>query len=247
MDYNFIFWMFILPGIIFPNIYLFQSFQSWKNDYKLSRLKKFWIHLVKNPDVELIAMKDWVIKPVKKPNKAIIIVRHDVDISLKRAMKMIELEAELQIPAIYFLRNNAEKFTFSEVIEVFKSQSSIYFDVGFHYETLAKTKGKIDPAIPLFKEEVEEFKKHFPITLVAGHGEKYVSQKLVRDNYLDLTEYNLKSAYRIGHDLYISEAGGKHHFIVDKKSVTFWDKLAILDDLPKGSVVQILIHADWWF
>ena len=65
---------------------------------------------------------------------------------------------------------------------------------------------------------------------------------------MDLNSLGLISSYDLPHDYYISDAGGKHHFKTKgNDNVTFEDQLKVIDEGKLGTLVQILIHPDWWF
>ena len=83
--------------------------------------------------------------------------------------------------------------------------------------------------------------------MISAHGDKFRNRRLVTEEMINLSALQLHSSYDIPHDQYLSEAGGFHHFLRDNRKITFIDSLAIIDNLSSGTLVQILIHPDWWF
>ncbi len=76
--------------------------------------------------------------------------------------------------------------------------------------------------------------------MVSHHGDKYSNQKIWP--LIDKEKLEVWSAYDMKSDIYITDTGGKNMF----KQYGFH----IFDKLKKakpGDIVQILIHADWWY
>jgi len=94
-----------------------------------------------------------------------VILRHDVDLSPKMALRMAELERELGIQATYYFRY---PFTFDPA--AIRATTRLGHEVGYHYEVLTKTRGDLPRALRLFGEELAAFREVCPIVTVAAHG-----------------------------------------------------------------------------
>ncbi|OLS25416.1 MAG: hypothetical protein HeimC2_18730 [Candidatus Heimdallarchaeota archaeon LC_2] len=226
----------------------FILFSKWRRNYIIAKYEKLLVELATNDKIELLSFEDYLNRKNKPFEKTIVIIRHDVDISLNRAKNMMRLDKKYGIPATYFFRNKCEKYKFDEIIPILKDirkYDNIY--AGFHFSTLTNTEGDIKTAKSRFKEELEIFKKHATIRFIAAHGDMYKNRQLVTDKIINLEELGLHSAYDINHDFYLSEAGGLHHFNREEGGITFEDQIKILSNPPKGKLIQILIHPDWWF
>jgi hypothetical protein len=242
----------------------FILFWQWFSQYRLSNYTKFLQHLSNSPNVRVISIGEWLAKPEKDPNHILVLIRHDVDVRLSRARRMAKEEMKLGIPSCYYFRNSAERYTFDDAKELIKEIASAgLLEVGFHYETVSNVDGDVIKATDLFQKEVEEFRRIYPIRMISAHGDgivRDISEKLVGRNFslvserlVDLNSLGLVSAYHLFHDYYLSDAMGLHHFdrcyYFDPSYMhpRFLDNLKLLDQLPKGTLVQILIHPDWWF
>jgi len=227
----------------------FVFFWQWFSSYRLKNYLKLLQKLKSNPKFRVISVEEWLDNPQKDPNHILVLIRHDVDISLVRAKKMLIEEKKLEIPSCFYFRNNAERYSFTDakqLIDIITESESI--TVGFHYETITNTNGNLTNAMELFSKEVEKFRLIYPIRMVAAHGDKYRNSRLVSEKLVDLKSLNLESSYQLPYDNYLSDAGGFHHFIShNNKKVTFIEKLTALDETAFGSLVQILVHPDWWF
>ena len=94
-----------------------------------------------------------------------IVLRHDVDRSPKNTLAMAKLEHEYGIASTYYFRYPN---TFN--IKVMKQIYSLGHEIGYHYEVLDKARGDSRKAIAIFQEELEVFRKFFPIKTVCMHG-----------------------------------------------------------------------------
>lgn len=100
-----------------------------------------------------------------QPQQNMIILRHDIDRRITNALKMAELEASLGIKATYYFRI---PYTFKP--DIIKKIASFGHEIGFHYETLAKTKGDINKAFELFKLELQQLRNIADIHTICMHG-----------------------------------------------------------------------------
>jgi hypothetical protein len=94
-----------------------------------------------------------------------IILRHDVDRDPKNAITMAELEYEHGIKSTYYFRYPN---TFNR--KVMTQINSLGHEIGYHYEVLDKARGDCQKAIAIFQEELEIFRKYFPVKTVCMHG-----------------------------------------------------------------------------
>lgn len=99
------------------------------------------------------------------PDEKICILRHDIDRNVKSALKMAELEQKLGIRSSYYFRY---PYTFKEdqIVKI----KNLGHEIGYHYETLSKTKGDYKKAIKLFEEELNAFRKICNIKTICMHG-----------------------------------------------------------------------------
>ena len=240
--------LFLTPIIIVWYFYQLYYFYRWNRAYSIQNYISFLEKIKLRPDFEIINWKDWLKNPTRNPDKVKILLRHDVDIIFDRFIKMMEIEEKLGIPSCYFIRDNAERYKFEKAIPYIKKmESSNLFEPGLHYQSITNASGNIEKGKELFKKEVDAYRKYYPLVFVAAHGDKYDNKRLFYEKLVDFDQIGVYSAYSIGHDHYISDSGGLHHY--DNfygKRIFISDMLESLFDVPKNSIVQILIHPDWW-
>ncbi len=235
----------ISTGLFIPQVILFKN---WRSSYKITKYEKLLLELISNNNIELSNFEDYIDQKNRHANKTTVILRHDVDISLKRAEKMLQLDKKYEIPSTYFFRHKCEKYIFEDIIPILKDiEKNEQIQAGFHYSTLTNTRGDIEEAKSKFIEELSTFNKHITVKFIAAHGDRFRNRQLVTDKIINLKELNLYSAYDIGHEFYLSEAGGLHHFKRSKGKMSFDKQIEILNNPPISKVIQILIHPDWWF
>jgi hypothetical protein len=99
-----------------------------------------------------------------KPNECVIL-RHDVDVSANKALRMAEIEHVMGICSTYYFRYPQ---TFDTKI-MCKIQGMGH-EVGYHYAVLDKAKGDIHKAIAIFKYELEEFRQYVDVKTISMHG-----------------------------------------------------------------------------
>jgi hypothetical protein len=227
----------------------FTLFWRWFSSYRLKNYSKFLQKLTNKSEIRVISVIEWLNQPQKDPSAILVLIRHDIDINLARARRMLSEEKKHNISSCNYFRNNAERYSFNQAKKIIKEITKTgQSTIGFHYESIRNANGDISKAIKLFSKEVEEFRLIYPIRMVSAHGDRYHNRRLVSEKLVDLKSLNLESSYFLPHDYYLSDAGGFHHFTyLNNRKETITEKLQILDEIALGSLVQILIHPDWWF
>jgi hypothetical protein len=105
------------------------------------------------------------------PNKQSIIMRHDVDRAIERALKMAQIEHNFGIKATYYFRTVDDVFNPEIITEI----ADMGHEIGYHYETLDKAKGNVDEALHLFGQELSEFREIADVKTVCMHGNAFAS------------------------------------------------------------------------
>ncbi|TAH69106.1 MAG: hypothetical protein EWM47_07495 [Anaerolineaceae bacterium] len=100
-----------------------------------------------------------------KPKPPYVVLRHDVDRSLKYALAMAKLEHEYGIESTYYFRYPN---TFNS--KVIEQIYDLGHEIGYHYEVLDKARGDSRKAIAIFQKELEVFRKFFPVKTICMHG-----------------------------------------------------------------------------
>lgn len=124
-----------------------------------------------------------------------IILRHDVDRKPYNALKMARLEHQMGIHSTYYFRHIPTVFLPDIIQEIF----SLSHEIGYHYETLSKSRGNFSKAIRIFEKELEEFRQYTPVTTISMHGRPFSKW----DNRDLWKKYDLKQ-FEIGGECYLS-------------------------------------------
>ena len=135
-----------------------------------------------------------------------LVLRHDVDRALGRALRMAQLEHQLGVHSTYYFRTTRAVFNPTVIARI----ADLGHEIGYHYEVLDKTKGDIEAAGALFAKELAEFRRLADVKTAAMHG-----NPLTRWDNRDLwkrysfQDFNLLGeAYLSFHDIvYLSDTG----------------------------------------
>ena len=95
-----------------------------------------------------------------------VMLRHDVDRSLSKALDMAAYEARRGIRATYFVRMIPAVFQPERIRELHR----LGHEVGYHYEVLTKTKGNVALALELFEKELARLRRVAPVHSASMHG-----------------------------------------------------------------------------
>ena len=135
-----------------------------------------------------------------------IILRHDVDRAISRALDMAELEHEYGIISTYYFRHTEDVFR----PNIMRKIADMGHEIGFHYEVMDKAKGDAEKAIEIFEQELEEMRSVSEVTTVCMHGNPLASW-----SNRDLWEkYDLKNFGIIG-EPYLSLDYNKILYLTD--------------------------------
>lgn len=119
-----------------------------------------------------------------------VIMRHDVDRSLKKALEIAVIESEIEIKASYYFRTIRKYFDEKVITEI----GNLGHEIGYHYEDLSLTKGNYELAIKQFENNLKILRQYFPVKTICMHG-----NPLSRwDNRLLWKKYNYRDFAIVG-------------------------------------------------
>jgi hypothetical protein len=95
-----------------------------------------------------------------------VLLRHDVETSVRQAVRLAEVEAEHGFAGTYFLRPRGRAVPAAEVARL----RALGHEIGYHYDTLARARGDVPRALQLFARDLEELRRHAPVRLASMHG-----------------------------------------------------------------------------
>jgi hypothetical protein len=145
-----------------------------------------------------------------KPEKPVLIIRHDVDRRVRNAPRMAKLEADYGVSSTYYFRTKTFDRKIVENIE------DMGHEIGYHYEDLAKCNGNLEKAHNRFRDNLITFREVAEIDTAAAHGSA-LSQYSNLDIWTD--EYTLEAYDLIG-EAYLSMGIDKTPSEIDYVSET---------------------------
>lgn len=112
-----------------------------------------------------VTLADYLAMPRQAKNRYLI-MRHDVDRMPARALGTAEVEHRHNIRATYYFRQQKNVY----VPEIMDRISEMGHEIGFHYETLDKSRGDKETARTLFAKELAGFRQKYDVRTVCAHG-----------------------------------------------------------------------------
>lgn len=103
--------------------------------------------------------------PAERPAQ-VALIRHDVELRPRHAVRLAELERSLGLVATYFFRGRGLSFHPAAIAAV----HALGHEVGYHYDTLARARGDMDRALDLFREDLERLRALGPVRVASMHG-----------------------------------------------------------------------------
>lgn len=196
---------------------------------------------------------------VQKPEKKVVVLRHDVDKLPQNAVDLAGIENNLGIKASYYYRIVKQ----SNVPALIEKVRNMGHEIGYHYEDLTLAKGDKEHAIKMFEKNLTYFRKFYPVVTACMHGSplsKWDNRDLWKKyNYKD---YGIiaEPYFDINYDkvFYLTDTGRhwnnsgvsvrdkvKSGFEIDVKSTEHLIKLLKTAELPQKIIINT--HPQRWF
>ncbi len=211
---------------------------------------------MRNSDYDLFSFKDYLIK---KPKEKFIILRHDVDKKPANALKIANIEKKYGINSTFFFRIKKKVFHPGIISKI----EELGYEIGYHYEELADSKGDLKKAINLFKKNLEKIREIADIKTICMHGStlsRWDNKKLWK--YYNFKDFGIIGEGYLSIDftkiVYISDSGGnwssgnyiKRDFPCSPTAINInikkTDELINLIAQEKYPNLYILSHPDRW-
>jgi len=164
-----------------------------------------------------------------------VILRHDVDCSLKAALTMAKIESDLEIQSTYFILLTSDFYNpFSiDSSKFIRGILKLGHKIGLHYDENFIIKSSLDPTETIQKQ-IDILDHHFDTSIdaVSAHESIGFPPQL----QFDLPS-NVKNAY-------------SEKFVVERKyisdSAMYWRENCFCQNFLNYKKMQILIHPMWW-
>lgn len=187
-------------------------------------------------------------------NERFIILKHDVETNLKKALLFAQIENKYSHKGSYYVQ--AYLLHNSKNIEILKQIQDLGHEVTYHHDVMDSNKGNIEKAAVEFQKNVERFENNgFIIQTVCQHGNPVIERvgyssnrdffrnKKITKRYAHITEMMVNFKSRISEDYsYISDVGYGWKIIFDPENndvVKSEDKDILLGGLDKvGNIIE---------
>lgn len=227
-------------------------------DFTLKRYRDL-LQTISKTEYATITVRDYI----KNAPEKCIIMRHDVDREVNRALEMAKIENEYEIKSTYYFRHVNNVFDPAAI----KKIENMDHEIGFHYEVLDKAKGNVGKAIEIFGNELEDLREVSRIDTVCMHGNPLAPwSNLDLWKTFDYSKFGIigEPYLSIDYDkvLYLTDTGrtwGNRNIRVKdvikseyKKNIISFEKLTstkdIIELVRRGKVPQIclLVHPNRW-
>ncbi len=165
-----------------------------------------------------------------------VLLRHDVDLSLERAMKVAEIEHELGLSATYMVMTTCPFYQIEDPASqsMLTGLQSLGHEVELHFDTAP---GHSDPSIDLVVEQINEQCER----LARATGEPVLSLSLHRPQ-----PGVLRGPLRIAGRINAYAARLMEWYLSDSKGSWRAGNPVSRLAAPQGAVLQLLIHPIWW-
>ncbi len=95
----------------------------------------------------------------------LVVMRHDVDRDMRRAVVIAQVEREMGVRASYYVRER-----FIEEKEAIGLLSDMGHEVGYHYEELVTEKGDVDKAYARLVRNIDRLRQLVDVRTITMHG-----------------------------------------------------------------------------
>jgi hypothetical protein len=169
----------------------------------------------------------------KSPQKRFIILRHDVDAHVSKALEMAKIDNELAIPATFFIRlhgpyNPFRQPSYEAILEIAK----LGHQIGLHYEPVFYLK---------YGFPVEETLL-FEIELLSRMLKTKI--KSIAPHMPSLAKMELGSIREKFNDPYLPKFFKEIKYISDSNKR--WREGCMCKWIEKSEQIQIAVHPHWW-
>jgi hypothetical protein len=192
-----------------------------KRDFTLSKYNELITEAV-NTNYTITNVRDYV---ANEPERCIIL-RHDVDRDVDRAIDMARLEKTHGVTSTYYFRHIKGVFD-QEKIRVIKEMGH---EIAYHYEVMDKARGDPEKAINIFQKELDDFRQLADVTTACMHGNPLASWAN-RDLWQD---YDYKD-FGIVCEPYLSLDYNKILYVTDTGRTWAGDNVRVKDNVSYSS------------
>ncbi len=193
-----------------------------------------------------------------------LVVKHDVETNVAKALKLAKIEKKYGIPATYYVQAELLKDNYKFLQEI----ASLGHEVTYHYDVLDACNGDYKSAIDSFQKVIEEFRKFgFEVKTVCPHGnpikvrdgwssnKDFFRNQEVSALFPDILDIVVHLPKKLNMDYaYISDAGYSWKKIVNVQDndlkndgdIDLGESLNFLNTLKKEQTIILSTHPHRW-
>lgn len=211
---------------------------AWSSDFSYNYFRKILQAIRSNSELRLLSQAPRILKGLwKSSDTHKLILRHDVDVSLKRALRMAKIEKDFGICATYMVMTKSSLYCVGDATsrDILRKIMDMGHEIGLHIDPrphngITPIEGRINSACSQLEDATSS-----PIMSVSFHRPPEESLRgplMIRDKV----------------NAYTKELTGEHMERYLSDSAGHWIKgepLPRLMNLTKP-LLQLLIHPIWW-
>lgn len=193
---------------------------------------------------------------IDNPLENAVVLRHDVDLRNWAALRLAKCEYAMGVKSTYYFRIVKQSYN----PRIIKSIVSLGHEIGYHYEDLASNDGDMEKAIASFQQNLDLFRKFYPVMTVCMHGSSgspYDNRDLWKKYKLEDFGLICEPYLSIDYDnvLYLSDTGRRWNGfrmslrdnVKSKYSYDFLKTFDIIKDITKlPNQVLFTAHPEQW-
>ena len=202
-----------------------------------------------------------------KQDKKFIVLKHDVEVNVKKALVFAEIEHNYKISATFYIQS----YLLDSIknIKILKKIQDLEHEIAYHYDILDRNKGNWQKAISEFEANIKKFERFgFKIKTVCPHGNPVMTREgwssnkdffrnqKIKDKFNKITDIAVGLPQHITKKyLYISDAGYEWQLITDiahndirntKPDIKLHNFRKISELINKRNSLIISIHPHRW-
>jgi hypothetical protein len=166
--------------------------------------------------------------------------RHDIDISVNRAVRLAEIEAELDVVATYFLRLRSPFYNLlnHEMLQLVHRIIRLGHDIGLHFDPAPYDEGEARPALEAaVAAESALLGREFGIApcAISLHDVSALREPVLEDDRI----CGLINAYS-------ARLRDNYGYVSDSNGLWLYQRLRDVLEAAAAQRLQVLTHPEWW-
>lgn len=165
--------------------------------------------------------------------------RHDLDVSVHRALKLAQIESEEEVFSTFFILLSSTFYNAleKEILEIILKIKSLGHRLGLHFDQKYcefKNQDEFERCISSKKKFLEDITE-CSLDAISFHNPDFDSDLNIRkDTYSDMV------------NTYSPKIFNEYKYVSDSNGYWRYDRLEEVFEEPKYKKIQVLTHPEWW-